>query len=185
MMAITTNSSISVNAHFASFRVARFMVLVLVFLRCFVMLPVSLCPSGGAVNAVSEPGRKGISLFLRRFPAVTLGAVDATDTTGLTGRKLGILIAAAPEAAGFRHGLGLAEAALRAGVDVYCYCLDDAVTGVLDPRLQALRGRGLKLFACAYGADRRNLPLNDLATFAGLTVVSDLIASTDRVVCFN
>lgn len=130
-------------------------------------------------------GAEGISFSPRRFPAVTLGAVDTTGTTGLTGRKLGILIAAAPGKAGFRHGLGLAEAALRAGVDVYCYCLDDAVAGVPDPRLQGLRRRGLKLYACAYGAHRRNLPINDQATFAGLTVVSDLIASTDRFVCFN
>jgi len=43
----------------------------------------------------------------------------------------------------------------------------------------------LHLFACAYGARRRNLPLTDQATFAGLSVVSDLIAGTDRFVSFN
>ena len=51
--------------------------------------------------------------------------------------------------------------------------------------LQALRPRGLKLYACAYGAHRRNLPVDDRAFYAGLTVVSDLISATDRFVSFN
>jgi predicted peroxiredoxin len=79
----------------------------------------------------------------------------------------------------------LAATALDQGVDVYLYCIDDAVRGVGDPELQSLKSRGLKLYACAYGAQRRNLPVNDLAAFAGLTIVSDLIASTDRFVAFN
>ncbi len=101
------------------------------------------------------------------------------------GRKLGILLSTAPSEQGFRHGLRLAESALAAGVDVYLYCIDEAVRGVGDAELQAMRERGLKLYACAYGAHRRNIPVNSLAAFAGLTVVNDLIASTDRFVSFN
>ncbi len=103
----------------------------------------------------------------------------------LNGKKLGVLLSTRPDRPGFAHGLRLAEAALARGVDVYLYCIDDAVTGVGDARLQALKARGLKLYACAYGAQRRSLPLNDLATFAGLTIVSDLMAGTDRFVSFN
>lgn len=101
------------------------------------------------------------------------------------GRKLGILLSTRPEMAPFRHGLRLAATAIDRGLSVYLYCIDDAVHGVADPELQALKVRGLKLYACAYGAQRRNLPVNDLAAFAGLTVVSDIIASTDRFVAFN
>ncbi|MDB6018609.1 MAG: hypothetical protein JWR19_3098, partial [Pedosphaera sp.] len=36
-----------------------------------------------------------------------------------------------------------------------------------------------------YGAHRRDLPVNDHALFAGLTVVNDLITSTDRFLSFN
>ncbi|MCB1128290.1 MAG: DsrE family protein [Verrucomicrobiae bacterium] len=100
-------------------------------------------------------------------------------------RKLGILISARPDAPGFHHGIRLADAALAVGVDVYLYCIDEAVSGVGDPALQRLRERGLKLYACAYGAHRRRLPLTEDATFAGLTVVSDLISGTDRFVAFN
>ncbi len=100
-------------------------------------------------------------------------------------RKLGILLSTQPSQTPFRHGVRLAETALASGVDVYLYCIDDAVSGVSDPELQGLKSRGLKLYACAYGAQRRNIPLTDHAVFAGLTIVSDIIASTDRFVSFN
>ncbi len=74
---------------------------------------------------------------------------------------------------------------MRRGVSVYLYCIDEAVAGVGDPQLQQLKHDGLSLFACAYGAHRRNVPLSEDATFAGLTVVNDIIAGTDRFVSFN
>jgi len=95
------------------------------------------------------------------------------------------MLSTKPTSASFNHGLGLAEAALARGVDVYLYCIDDAVLGLDDSRLQALNERGLKLYACAYGAQRRGVPLSAKAIFAGLTVVSDLISGTDRFVSFN
>jgi sulfur relay (sulfurtransferase) complex TusBCD TusD component (DsrE family) len=100
-------------------------------------------------------------------------------------KKLGILISCTPQEPNFEHGLRLAEAALAQDVDVYLYCIDDAVPGINNPDLQRLKQTGLKLYACAYGANRRDLPLNDAAVFAGLTVVSDIIAATDRFVSFN
>lgn len=101
------------------------------------------------------------------------------------GKKLGILISCLPNQPNFTHGMRLAEAALAKGVDVYVYCIDEAVIGVETAEIQALKKRGLKLFACAYGAHRRHYPLNEKAAFAGLTVVNDLIAGTDRFVSFN
>ncbi|MFO1459201.1 MAG: DsrE family protein [Verrucomicrobiota bacterium] len=100
-------------------------------------------------------------------------------------KKLGVLISAAPESSSFNHGVRLAAAALTAGCDVYLYCIDDAVPGVGRPDIQDLKGHGLKLYACAYGAHRRDVPVDDRAAFAGLTVVSDLIAGTDRFISFN
>ncbi len=103
----------------------------------------------------------------------------------LRGKKLGVLIACPPDQPGFRHGVHVAAAAMRRGVNVYLYCIDEAVLGVADPELQKLKAGGLNLYACAYGAHKHNLPLSDQATFAGLTVVNDLIVSTDRFVSFN
>ena len=100
-------------------------------------------------------------------------------------KKLGLLLSARPEARNFRHGVNLAEAAIAAGVKVYLYCIDDAVSGLGDPQLQTLKARGLNLFACAYGAQKRNIPPSDLAVFSGLTMVSELMAGTDRFLSFN
>ena len=103
----------------------------------------------------------------------------------LRGKKLGVLIACQPDQPGFRHGVRVAAAAMQRGVNVYLYCIDEAVLGVADPEVQKLKASGLNLYACAYGAHRRHLPLSDAATFAGLTVVNDIIAGTDRFVSFN
>ncbi len=99
--------------------------------------------------------------------------------------KIGVLVSAGPDRASFHHAVLFAGAALGRGHDVYLYCVDDGVAGVREPALQSLRARGLKLYACAYGAHRRHLPVDDSAAYAGLTVVSDLAASTDRFVSFN
>jgi hypothetical protein len=103
----------------------------------------------------------------------------------LRGKKLGLLLSTGPEQPAFRHGVRLAEAALANGVQVYLYCVDEAVRGLADPLLQSLQARGLHLFACAYGAQRRDMAINDAAVFAGLAVVSDLMAGTDRFLSFN
>lgn len=104
---------------------------------------------------------------------------------GGTPQKLGLLISSPPPAANFRHGLRLAETALDRGLGVYLYLIDEAVPGIDDPQLQALRTRGLHLFACAFGAKKRNLVTDERATWVGLATASDLIAATDRFVSFN
>lgn len=103
----------------------------------------------------------------------------------MRGKKLGILLSTAPEQPAFQHGVRLAEAAMEEGLVVYLYCIDEAIYGIGDPRLQPLPARGLKLFACAQAAETRNLPMNGDATYAGLGVLSDLMAATDRFVSFN
>jgi hypothetical protein len=65
------------------------------------------------------------------------------------------------------------------------YYIDDGVRGIADARVQDLKKRGVNLFACAYSAQQRHIPLTEEATFAGLTVVSDMIANTDRFLSFN
>src|SRR6266513_2919082 len=100
----------------------------------------------------------------------------------LVPKKLGVLISVPPDHPNFTHGVCLAETALAQGVDVYLYCIDEAVKGLGHPRLCKLKAGGLKLFACAYGAQRRNVPMTDQATFSGLSLLNDVIASADRFV---
>jgi hypothetical protein len=100
-------------------------------------------------------------------------------------KKLGLLLSVGPEHHNFEHASRLALTALDQGVDVYLYCIDEAVRGVHDARLQSLQPLGLKLYACAYAAQRRDISMSDAAVFAGLGVVSDLMAATDRFLSFN
>ena len=103
----------------------------------------------------------------------------------LAPKKLGVVISVPPDHPNFTHGVCLAETALAQGVDVYLYCIDEAVRGLGDARLRKLKADGLKLFACAYGAQRRNVPMSEQATFSGLSILNDVIACADRIVSFN
>jgi sulfur relay (sulfurtransferase) complex TusBCD TusD component (DsrE family) len=100
-------------------------------------------------------------------------------------RKLGILLSVAPDHPNFNHGLQLAAAALNARDEVYLYCLDEAVHGVADERVQTLRAHGLRLFACSFATQRRRLPQTENALYGGLTMLNDVMATTDRFVSFN
>lgn len=102
----------------------------------------------------------------------------------LKGARLGLILGIAPEDPRFRHGIRLAEAAVRRGAQVYLYLTDLAVKGLDDPALRRLKDNGLNLFACAYSARKHGTPMDDSATFTGLTVVNDLIVNTDRSLCF-
>ena len=103
----------------------------------------------------------------------------------LRSKKLGLLLSTSPSQPGFQHGLRLAEAAFEEGVDVYLYCVDEAVRGLDEPRLQSMAGLGLKLYVCAYGAMRRGMDRRPNVTYAGLALLSDVMAATDRFVSFN
>jgi sulfur relay (sulfurtransferase) complex TusBCD TusD component (DsrE family) len=103
----------------------------------------------------------------------------------LRGKKLGLLLSTPPGQPGFQHGLRMAQAALEEGADVYLYCVDEAVRGLDEPGLQSLAARGLKLYVCAFGAQQRGLAPNPRAVYAGLALLSEVMAATDRFVSFN
>ena len=100
-------------------------------------------------------------------------------------KKLGILVSCPPAHRNFAHAVSLARAGVARRLQVYLYCIDEAVHGVSRKEVQKLKADGLVLYGCAFSARTRNLPIDDLATYSGLTVVSDLMASTDRFVSFN
>jgi hypothetical protein len=104
-----------------------------------------------------------------------------------TKQKLGLLLSTGPEHANLDTAVGLSAAALDRGDDVYLYLIDEGVRALADPRLRALPGRGARLFVCAYGCQKRRLPLEDAedVTYCGLVVLTDLINGTDRFVALN
>jgi sulfur relay (sulfurtransferase) complex TusBCD TusD component (DsrE family) len=100
-------------------------------------------------------------------------------------RKLGIMLSAAPGTRPFDQALELADAALQKKAGVYMYWIDEAVRGLGDRRVQKLKASGARLFACAFSLQRRGLKADGGCTLSGLTVLSDLIASTDRFASFT
>lgn len=102
-------------------------------------------------------------------------------------KSLGLLLSTPPEHPNLTTALELAEAALARGTALYLYLIDEGVRALGDPRLRALPARGVRLFACAYGCQKRHLPLEDTPdiTYCGLVVLTDLLNATDRFVALN
>jgi sulfur relay (sulfurtransferase) complex TusBCD TusD component (DsrE family) len=105
----------------------------------------------------------------------------------LARKKLGVLLSTGPDHANLETAVGLSEAALARGAQLYLYLIDDGVRALDDPRVHALPDRGAKVFVCAYGCQKRGLPLRDpdRVTYCGLVVLTDLINGTDRFVALN
>lgn len=105
----------------------------------------------------------------------------------LARKKLGVLLSTGPEHRNLDTALGLSTAALDRGASVYLYLIDDGVAALADPRIRALPGRGAKLFVCAYGCQKRRIPLEDSddITYCGLVVLTDLVNGTDRFIALN
>ena len=100
-------------------------------------------------------------------------------------KKLGLLLSTSPDHPNLETCLGLGGAALDDGVDVYLYLVDDGVRNIDDERILDLGRRGAKLFVCAYGCQRRRLPITEKATYCGLVVLTDLINGTERFIALN
>jgi sulfur relay (sulfurtransferase) complex TusBCD TusD component (DsrE family) len=106
----------------------------------------------------------------------------------LTKKKLGVLLSTGPERPeNLETAVGLSEAALARGTGLYLYLIDDGVRALDDARIRALAPRGARVFVCAYGCQKRRLPLDhaDTVTYCGLVVLTDLINGTDRFIALN
>jgi sulfur relay (sulfurtransferase) complex TusBCD TusD component (DsrE family) len=102
-------------------------------------------------------------------------------------KKLGLLLSTGPDHPNLETAVGLSEAALTGGAQLYLYLIDDGVRVMDDARIRALPDRGARVFVCAYGCQKRGLPLADgeRVTYCGLVVLTDLINGTDRFIALN
>ena len=105
----------------------------------------------------------------------------------LARKKLGVLLSTGPEHPNLETLVGLSEATLARGAQLYVYLIDDGVRALDDPRVHALPDRGARIFVCAYGCQKRGVPLahGDRVTYCGLVVLTDLINGTDRFIALN
>lgn len=99
--------------------------------------------------------------------------------------KLGILLSTPPTHPNLQTVIGIIEASLQQGINTYLYLVDDAVLSLDSPELERLSQKGLSLFLCAYGAQRRGISVSNKGIFSGLIVLSDLIKGCDRFIAFN
>ena len=100
-------------------------------------------------------------------------------------KRLALLLSTPPEHPNLETVARLCETALDQNGSVYLYLIDQGTKAMDNPRLDAMVDRGLKLFVCAYGAERHNAPLKGRATPCGLVVLSDLVKGCDRFLSFN
>ncbi|MFQ5827755.1 MAG: DsrE family protein [Candidatus Methylomirabilia bacterium] len=102
-------------------------------------------------------------------------------------RKLGLMLSTKPDAPNLQTAVGLTRTALERGADVYRYLIDDGVYAKDRPEIRELARRGAKLFVCAYGCQRRGVPLSEPETFtySGLVVLTDLINGCERFLALN
>lgn len=105
----------------------------------------------------------------------------------LSKQKLGLMLSTSPEHPNLQTATELSRAALGRGGDVYLYLIDEGVYAKDRPEIRELAGRGAKLFVCAYGCQKRGLPLSDpeTLTYSGLVVLTDLINGCDRFLALN
>ena len=103
----------------------------------------------------------------------------------ISSKKLGILLSTPPESPDLETVTNLSIAALEQGIEVYLYLLDDGVLNLDHPCVEGLRTKGVRLFCCAYAAQKRNIQRSDKAVFGGLFVLSNLMKTCDQFVAFN
>jgi len=106
----------------------------------------------------------------------------------VAGKKLGILLSTPNSHPSVDTVVGLCNAALQQGSDVYLYFIDEGVKNIRDPRLVTLAEKGMKLFVCAYGCQQHGVSTENLdprISLCGLVVLSNMINGCDRFLAFN
>jgi sulfur relay (sulfurtransferase) complex TusBCD TusD component (DsrE family) len=103
-------------------------------------------------------------------------------------RKLGLLLSTAPSDKTIETVVRLAEAAIRQGIDVYLYLIDEGVKSFKDSRFSRLLDGGAKMSVCAYGCQQHGVStqhVDSRVSLSGLVVLSGIIDGCDRFLAFT
>lgn len=103
-------------------------------------------------------------------------------------RKIGLLLALPPSHGSATSVCCLAQAAHRAGHEVYLYLIDEGVKNLHSLSFQELAYSGVKVFACAYGCQQHHVPTTNLPSaisLSGLVVLSNIIDACDPFLSFT
>lgn len=102
--------------------------------------------------------------------------------------KLGLMLSTPPTHPSVETVVQLAQAALRKGVDVYLYLIDEGVKTAVDQRYVGLIDAGVKMSVCAYGCQQHGVlttTIDSRASLSGLVVLSGIIDGCDRFLAFT
>ena len=102
--------------------------------------------------------------------------------------KLGLLLSTPPSHPSVETVVQLAQAALRRGVEVYLYLIDEGVKTAVDRRYISLIDTGMKMSVCAYGCQQHGVPtttVDSRISLSGLVVLSGIIDRCDRFLAFT
>ncbi len=106
----------------------------------------------------------------------------------MAARKLGLLLSTTPSHPSVETVVQLAHAALRRGVEVYLYLIDEGVKMVTDSRYLGLIDAGVKVSVCVYGCQQHGVPtvtVDSRVSLSGLVVLSGIIDGCDRFLAFT
>ena len=106
----------------------------------------------------------------------------------MTALRLGLLLSTPPSHPSVETVVQLAQAALRRGVEVYLYLIDEGVKTVGDERYISLIDAGAKMSVCAYGCQQYQIPtvtVDSRVSLSGLVVLSGIIDGCDRFLAFT
>jgi sulfur relay (sulfurtransferase) complex TusBCD TusD component (DsrE family) len=106
----------------------------------------------------------------------------------MAARKLGLLLSTPPSHPSVETVVQLAQAALRKGVDVYLYLIDEGVKTAVDQRYLGLVDAGVKMSVCAYGCQQHGVlttTIDSRMSLSGLVVLSGIIDGSDRFLAFT
>ncbi len=106
----------------------------------------------------------------------------------MVSRRLGLLLSTPPSHPSVETVVQLALSALRRGVEVYIYLIDEGVKVATDPRYIGLINTGAKMSVCAYGCQQHGVPtvsIDSRASLSGLVVLSGIIDGCDRFLAFT
>jgi len=102
--------------------------------------------------------------------------------------KLGLLLSTPPTHPSVETVIQLSQAALRRGIDVYLYLIDEGVKTATDQRYLSLIDAGVKMSVCAYGCQQHGIPtvmVDSRVSLSGLVVLSGIIDACDRFLAFT
>jgi sulfur relay (sulfurtransferase) complex TusBCD TusD component (DsrE family) len=103
-------------------------------------------------------------------------------------RKLDLLLSTGPSHSSVDTVVKLAEAAVRQGIEVYVYLIDEGVKSLKDARFSRLIDGGMRMSVCAYGCQQHGVSIQEVdsrVSLSGLVVLSGIIDGCDRFLAFT